>query len=204
MTFWRFYLVPEEDDYDKEYKVYALTNHKKLAKEFMKTRNMKKFIIKKSECTKDEYADAANEYRGAVLEYHKLVTESIDPEDVHKRISHREVEILMTMYEYQSINQDENEYPPFTMSFFSDTFPYILFKDRLLDALRNIEFVSGQRFFDTDGNIAELLEYLENSGLVDRGTEDDFVGYDGEDCDSPNVWIDEVAAFCLTYKHVLI
>lgn len=67
--------VPEKDALAIKYKLYAATNDKELAKEFEKTRNMKKFIKKvKKDVTMDDYRKFASINRGSILSRRELVT----------------------------------------------------------------------------------------------------------------------------------
>ena len=65
MRVWRFYKkptkvneIPETISEEEKFPLYAITNDKKLAKEFMKTRDMSIFTVKKdTEVGKSEYAE---------------------------------------------------------------------------------------------------------------------------------------------------
>ena len=76
MYIWRFYIKKK---YDKSYKpsthLYAFTNKKRYAKIFKDTRDMKKFIVKKSEIDEDDFIDYTNsENQGYLLSERSIQT----------------------------------------------------------------------------------------------------------------------------------
>lgn len=98
MRIWRFYLISDktseyesrrgrigrhENLTDKEirelYPLYAITNNKKKAQEFAQQRNKDLFVMQSSKgFEQEEWTTYANKHRGAVLEYHKLLTDKGD------------------------------------------------------------------------------------------------------------------------------
>ena len=133
---WRFYLKPKSSSSSYDYRLYAITNNKKFAREFMNSRKMDRFIVKQTDELKDDYADAANENLGAVLNYYNLTTFYINPEDKNQTTGKKEVSVLMTLYEYQSVNADETVYEVLTLEWWINMPEYPLVNDRICDALR--------------------------------------------------------------------
>lgn len=84
MQIWRFYLDRrkikfnkrldlDDKDMKEKYVLYAITNNKKYAKEFMRLRNMKIFRMITSDVTKEEWASYANAYTDKkITEFHLL------------------------------------------------------------------------------------------------------------------------------------
>lgn len=109
MKLWRFYKIPEKEyneiqkskgkSVEERYNLYAFTNNKKLAKAFIKTRNMKAFLIRKSDdLEREEYIDFVNNNRGE-----ELVEKPI-PTAINKFTSKQEkidVKLCITFNEYQ-------------------------------------------------------------------------------------------------------
>lgn len=106
---WMFYLDRNYSNYascansNKEYTLYGITNIKKFAKEFRKSRNMEIF----QECVKyftlDEYSDLANRsFRGCVLERDKLRTSKI----YGNKIEICNVSMILTFTEFSVVSDN--------------------------------------------------------------------------------------------------
>ena len=201
---WRFYLKPKSSSSSYDYRLYAITNNKKFAREFMNSRKMDRFIVKQTDELKDDYADAANENLGAVLNYYNLTTFYINPEDKNQTTGKKEVSVLMTLYEYQSVNADETVYEVLTLEWWINMPEYPLFNDRICDALRILEYVSAQRFFlQDDDDFYFLLMYLSKNQVIDMDYEQQFATYDDGDYAVPDLSIDELGVFIKTYADIL-
>lgn len=148
MKVWRFYKKPETD-IDKipdsvsiidKYPLYAITCEKKLAKRFMKERNMDKFILRTdNDAEKEEYSYFANSHRSTVLELHKL-----DTVDVNDKVI--SVEVLMTMNEYQYVEETMNV-PLFDESWwYPMPMPNIFNKD-IRKALRKLGYTQAYKLY---------------------------------------------------------
>lgn len=75
VKYWLFYLKREyQDDYPMSSDLYAYTDSKNLAKLFMETRDMSKFIIKKEEMSTNEIHNLAEFENFGVLELHEYKT----------------------------------------------------------------------------------------------------------------------------------
>ena len=177
MNVWRFYKKPEKGVSKRKYELYALTNHKEYAEVFMDMRDMDQFIMKCSKEDKETYADFANSHRDNVLELHSLTTKVILENGV---ISQKEVDVILTLYEYMTCNSDEYMDYSINDSYWWDGIPsYLVYKDDLQKALKNLEY------------IFHYKTYAENPLLKE---EDD-------DYSSPNLWMDEVGIFVRVFGH---
>ena len=65
---WAFYIAPNDGDIvpnmsisEKGLTLYALTNNKKFAKQFMRERNMDKFRLKKMEISEEDWDNSEEE-----------------------------------------------------------------------------------------------------------------------------------------------
>ena len=154
MKVWRFYKKPTKGDEipegiseEDKFPLYAITNDKKLAKEFMRTRNMDIFMVKKNtEVSKSEYADLANKYRSAVLIKKDLLTSKdkyTDKQEVY------EIPVVMTVFEKITVEEpvlpidDEQTWMTLMPS------PYI-FNNKILKALKLLDYEQKYRIFKLD------------------------------------------------------
>lgn len=183
MKVYKFFLIPDNDyEYaskkaiEERYVLYALTNSKKLAKRFQDERNMDKFIIRVHEdIDKSEYAEMCNEDRGAVLELRTLSTVL---DNNHTRSNIEQVEILMTYYERQLIEEP--------MTLFDDesiwnTMPYPrIFKSKYRKMLDAFQYTTYYKIMNMGSIPFPLMEKL-------TGKDDDYAG--------PAIEYDEVALF---------
>ena len=110
MKVWRFYKkptkvneIPETISEEEKFPLYAITNDKKLAKEFMKTRDMSIFTVKKdTEVGKSEYAEIVSKNRSALLVVNNLITSKdkyTNKQEVY------EVPVVMTTFEKITVNE---------------------------------------------------------------------------------------------------
>lgn len=79
MKVWRFYKIPGNGDIDHlsledKYPLYAFTTNKDLAKSFMESRDMKKFIKRASKMETEEYQKLAEHNRLCELKEHTFTT----------------------------------------------------------------------------------------------------------------------------------
>lgn len=107
MQIWRFYLDRrkikfnkrldlDDKDMKEKYVLYAITNNKKYAKEFMRLRNMKIFRMITSDVTSEEWASYANAYTTKKMTKFYLLTRG-DHEDYvinDGESCHRDVSIV--------------------------------------------------------------------------------------------------------------
>jgi len=201
MTIYRFYLKTKNKGHT-EYGLYAITNKKKIAKEFRETRNMKRFIEKSSDdMDKDEWIEIANDNRGMVLDHYELETRGYDENDKPKV---KKIKILMTLVEYQNAT-DEEEFMTYLSAFFESTPFYLIFKENMVDALRWTEYVASQRFYSMDEyEIMELLKYItDSSNTYNFEFEEESVTYDDGDYAAPEIRLDEFGRFLdMYYKYL--
>lgn len=205
MKIWRFYKKPKKDSTKRDYELYAITNNKKMAEEFIATRNMDLFLMKKSKEDKEDWIDFANENRGAVLDYYKLLTSSEDTdEDV---ITTRQVKTLLTYFEWQNCDTDQMDPPELQPEFWINMPPYPIFNDELIEALRNLEYLAAQRFYfglyGSNNALNDLISDIQketNTSIFDYELQDE----DEEgDYSAPNIAVDELTLFIHTFKELL-
>ena len=166
MRVWRFYLITEKNKLRKnmvketirdKYPLYAITNNKKKANEFMQTRDMNQFIMQSSKgISNDEWITFANRNRASVLEYHDLLTRKMDwtPECGITMVGLTEtVNVLMTYAEYTSTGECSGEEGSImSMSMLweggGDSFPDpSFFNEKIVDLLRDIGYPSQYKMF---------------------------------------------------------
>lgn len=109
MRVWRFYLITNKNEKRKDlsantmrekYPLYAITEYKDRAMDFIESRDMNQFIMKTSKgVDPDEWTKFKNKHRGSVLEYHKLKTRGKRDKETGKATI-KKVEVLMTYAEY--------------------------------------------------------------------------------------------------------
>ena len=173
MKVWRFYKkptkvneIPETISEEEKFPLYAITNDKKLAKEFMKTRDMSIFTVKKdTEVGKSEYAEIVSKNRSALLVVNNLITSK--DKYTNKQVVY-EVPVVMTTFEKITVNEpvltidDEQSWmSPTTPS------PYI-FNNKILKALKLLDYEQKFRIFNLDySNISADEVYDTPSYYVD-------------------------------------
>ncbi len=164
MTVYCFYLYDqtiskEEYDLKKDHGysnidtslLYAITNKKKYAKQFMEERNMKKFILIKKDIDKETYTELGNKRRGKILSeysyiYYPRIKENINEEKTTK--------ILSTYMERSIVESQTDE----SLLAFSETIdfpnPYKL-KDKYLNELRLLEYDSFYKLYISNSLTSE-------------------------------------------------
>lgn len=155
MNIWRFYLKKK---YDKSYKpsthLYAFTNKKKYADIFKETRDMKKFIVKKSEIDEDEFIDYVNsENQGRLLSKRSIETRDGDK---NKKV---EMELLLTDIEYQTIkdgcNQSVISEPTWWLQNIGN---YRIFNKKVIHALKKLDFFFFYKMFMDDPELDTKID----------------------------------------------
>ena len=108
---WAFYLSPKDSNVvpsmamsEKGLTLYALTNNKKLAKRFMKERDMNKFHLKKMTITEEEWDDMSKIEGDHILDLRYLTTRQYKGDDLP--LTQFDILVLCTMYEYQESDSD--------------------------------------------------------------------------------------------------
>lgn len=173
MKIWRFYKKPDgKDDTDQQYDLYALTNDPKIAKRFMSERDMNKFITKVTKEDNETYVKLANDNLSLVLSPYKFATKKLNGSGLY---TIERIEILATDYEHESC---DSEYVSASFDQFINECPdYRIFKRKIVDALRTLEYVSQYKIYNMHATIDCL--------------DDDF--------SAPDLAIDEVGAFINIY-----
>lgn len=174
MKVWRFYIKEQEETtHAEKYNLYALTNHKKYAEQFQRERNMKKFVIKTSKMSREEYSALGNQNNNCVLREEKLITKDIE----NGLYTHREVKILLTYYEYQCSSGEDAYISINTPEWWYGIPTYKIFNDSTIKRLR-------------------LLYYV---GMYKIMSDNPQLNHDDDDYSVPDVYTDELAMFIRTF-----
>lgn len=148
MKIWRFYIKPEENTNKKSYDLYALTNNKEIAKIFMETRNMKRFLVK---CTKEEsdvYAVLANDSQDNILGFHDLVTKEELKNGFYRRTN---ITVVCTEYEYLTATNEYQVDATFSNEgYWIDSPSPKLFNEKIQEALTNILYTDIRKIYTND------------------------------------------------------
>lgn len=174
MKIWRFYTKPGSFFGDK-YELYAITNKKKIAKQFMEERDMDCFIMKSSKESPSLWAELANDHQDQIIKAHPLCTSYITDEGVIRMI---DVPIVCTMYEYQTADSDFADIYITTSYFWDRALPPQLFNRKVLDALSVLQY---DKMYKVMSSKAQTSDY--------------------DDYDGPNTNIDEVGLLISTFKY---
>lgn len=181
MKVWRFYYIKKrEDTEENDYQLYAITNKKEYAKEFMKTRNMKKFIYNSSNLEMDEWRDFANDNRGAVLDIYTYEARRELPNGFYGT---KPVNVLSTFTEYQNCSEEESyDLGIFEEEFFYQIPHYKIFKKHVINTLELLQYTAVYDLFAGIGNPREI---------------------NPDDLSVPDFKIDEFNLFVRLYKETL-
>lgn len=176
MRVWRFYLKNKEE---KGYELYALTNKKDMAKEFMSIRDMDIFVVVKTKMDESEWLEVSTENRLAILRRTDLVTRVVNDNGL---IGTEKVDVILTEYEIQACDGDYNisvlldeEY------WYNEAPPYTIFQEEYQNALREIGYNADYNF---------------HKSMHDEVVEPEVM-------DFPNTWIDELSLFLKTFSYTL-
>jgi hypothetical protein len=173
MKLYRYYFLPSKDDSERKYSLYAITNKKKLAKEFENTRNMSRFMKKVSEVDNEEYVNFANEHREMVLQQESLTTRKTYDNGL---IGHTDVNVTCTFGEYQIIKDCAEESATSSREeYWAMARPFSIYSKKIKAALKILEYPVCYKFY--------RVEYDPKFDSI----EDDY--------SAPDFWIDELGAF---------
>ena len=194
MKVWKFYKInseelptrhnfSEEEIVEYKYPLYAITNSKKLAKEFIKDRDMKKFIkIVSTDVDKEEYSEFANKNLNSVLIEYKIITKAhLNGKESH--CQHVSTTIVITTWERLFI-EDQNvpEFDDDSWWTFIAPSPYI-FHSQYLNSLRNLQYLKMHNLYN----------------ILDTSTKNIYAKWADEECDDyyngPSFTMDELAFF---------
>lgn len=181
MKVWRFYYIKKrEDNGQNDYQLYAITNKKEYAKEFMKTRNMKKFIHNCSHLEKEEWSEFANDNRGAVLDIYSYETKRELPNGFYGT---EPVSVLSTFTECQNCSEEESyDLGIFDEEFFYQIPHYRIFKKSVRDTLKLLQYTA----------VFDLFAGIENPKEINP-----------DNLPVPDFKIDEFNLFVKMYKETL-
>lgn len=188
-----YFRVPTVNGTKGKWDLYALTNNKELATNFMKQRNMKICKILKDDMDKSDYYKFVDKNKMSVLSQNTLT--SIVRDSTYKNGYYLvDVPMVMTEYEIAGIEEiTEN----FVMSSITgdaedDAFypPYI-FTKKIQKALENLEyhkfFIHKMKCFPGSILSKDTAMYIANM----------------DDYDMPNMIVDELSMFINIFKHTL-
>lgn len=160
MHLYRYFLKcspPENDDFEyslnDQYPLYGFTCDKKIAKRFEKERNMKKFIRRESNVTKEEYVEYANRNRLNELRLKTLQTSLKESEN-------GQVKIVMSLSEYEACDLELVMVVPYEETFWTGEahYPPYVYRKSIREALEFIDYVN---IYDA------YFSEEENSGYID-------------------------------------
>lgn len=169
---------------NSDYSLYAITNSKKLAKDFMATRNMDRFILKKDTVEKDVGIEILESYRTFNLISGALSTAYINDDGIYsianENITATEYEIMVATGEFNDMIEILSE------SWWVNTAPIECFKGKLK-------------------KILEFFEYDKFYKIMCPNNDPPIMGsYDEDDYSAPDAQIDELAVFINIFKDTLI
>lgn len=176
---YRFYSKPDEslihenDDLDMEdlYPLYAITDKKEYAKQFMEERDMDKFIMRKSKMENDEYVKYANMNNGCILNRYQYIHFPNRYEEGPENIP-----ILSTWFEKDIVQSHlDDQLSEINEDISYDFFPFILSK-KYLKALIALEFISFWKMYGDKSKWEGLYTDEEENDLLDYSYPD--VTYD--------------------------
>ena len=190
-TVYRFYQKYDDNildanmdlDIQDKYPLYALTNNKKLAKEFMNQRNMDMFILRKSKMEEDEYITFANRNSSSVLSPYEYTYY-----DRNNNFKECDTTIVSTWNEREILSaiMDDTAQIDETLSY--DVVPFI-FDKKYVKALDTLGYVA---FWKLYGNVNKYRDVLTEEEL-------DFA----DDYSFPDVKYDEVSLFINMYSYTM-
>ena len=177
---WKFYLKPNDELAHQKIYLYALTNKKELAKQFMKERNMDRFIIKTDKGDKEDVLKFMrdNNNRGAILDIKEIYTKSTNGMSL---IISTEVPVLLTQNEYEVIKDTDIDYQMNWVCMPN----YKMFNKKIRDALRYLEY----------NNLYDFNKYVSCEYTPYNPSAPDMPEYA-----SPDLSIDELGIFLRTYR----
>ncbi len=186
MKIWKYYLKPEKEtdnpnyDIEDRYPLYAITNNKKLAEKFKRSRNMKKFIETKAHVDKESYIEYINRNRSFKLVEYGLKTwfqhDKFDKDAIY------EVDVVMTEMERSTVEDGLLEFED--ISFWVNAPKPYMFEDKYVEALRTLEYIRSMKIF---------------------GHATSFMDYDDKDSDysAPTMTKDELSLFSKMYYRLM-
>lgn len=156
---YRFYRISDlNDEVNKRYNnypVYAFTDSKELANDFMKTRNMKKFKLVKSKLSKEEYTEYYNQNRTSALDVYKYLTILGDNGDDWK-----EIKMTTTWMEREVVSDKSRDS---VMNELDGSANPELLKDKYITVLSKLQYMQlwaiNQSYYEGDfeDSIPEIL-----------------------------------------------
>lgn len=156
-NFYLFYIISNRGFYGTDqYDIYAFTDNKKIANNFKKTRNMKKFFCKKKKLDREEYNELIRHYMENELEMFEGTTKGkhYTIETFSLVITRREKRTCQSM---GSLILNENLYQ------YAWGSPNV-FKDKYKNALKHLQYESINLYLDLgdefDGYVEDIVENM--------------------------------------------
>jgi len=189
--------------------IYAITNDKKLYKDFKSTRDMKKFELRTLNISKDEYRRLANHHRDCVLEWSSFRSKKKDPypKDMNESFGNctEEYKFSITFLEVQSVSEACSTF--FEHADITLPNPYIfnkstrsIFKRLGLEhifKLTRFPFIGDDAMFCTDAEIARRSNNPAMSGI------DQLFLRNEMDFSLPDIWVDQIEVFFEIYGNLM-
>lgn len=173
------------------YILYGITNHRKIAEQFMEERNMEYMVVTKDEMDKSEYQEFANEFRHLVLSETSLAARSVNKNGKIVSVEHT---FILNDYERlaASYNGEEGMYLPiYTQEFWMNSIPLYLIKNKeLIDMLRYMEYDLWYKIMTADTVV------LNEDGEVVKTGDDDY--------NAPSALTDELSLFITLFHETLV
>lgn len=161
---YRFYRLSdienENNKHWKDYPVYAFTNDKRLAKEFMKTRNMDVMRVVTSKMTNEQYVRYCNTFRSSELSENKYLTCT----DFEKK-KWRNVKVVTTWYENEKVSEIISDG---LGTLFSQMMPPTLIKKELRQPLIDLQYIQQWASYQQvyDGEYEDYIPEIIIDGLM--------------------------------------
>lgn len=178
MKVWKIYSKNETENGHK-YELYAVTNKRAYIDTFKFLRNMNRFIVKKDDWSKEEYAEFVNDNLGLYLNYMPVKTKSTKDGEYIDTV----IDVLMTNFEFDSLAPESvsvtYEDPNWWEDEIAENVPH--FQKKIIKALDKFFFFAHQKLFDE----SHKLNIIE------------------DDYSFPDYELDQLSFFVLTNKKLL-
>lgn len=189
--------------------IYALTNNKKLYKNFKQTRNMNLFELREFDFDRDKYMKFANHYRECVMEWCAFKSKKKDPypKDMNDSFGKcvEEYRFAVTYLETQSVGEACNTF--FEHAEMDIPNP-LFFNKKVKRVLKRIgmDYIFKLTRFPYIGDDAmycteeEITHRSQNRNMTYSDTA--FLR-DDMDFSTPDIWVDQIEVFLEIYGHLM-
>ena len=190
---YKFFKIPYEYDnsdnnlsLEDRYPLYAFTKEKLIKNQFKEQRDMKRFIMTKTEISEDEYTNFVNNHRHEMLEYFDY-GHRVDTDDEGYPIMDY-VQILSTRDEKEMVDSIVELSTDLDTDNIDYEFNVYALKKEFIKALRNLQFIYWWKFENKNRKFFEFLKEDERDDL---------------DNDCPEMDYDEMGVFVYLYQDLL-